>query len=483
MSSPTRSLTAVNAPTFIATTRSVELASFLATAEKSFDFLAVLSAVYLADVVYKALESEQAASYAPSNVFFCAAAFALLFVFLLERHGGYRPSVSLLAIRETERILRVTLQAFLLSLFAAYLCALHISRVAFSVALVTVPLLLTLEKWETHKLLCRLRSHGYGSRRAIILGTGVEGRRIYSALLRSPKFGVEPIAFVDNDPQSSTTEIYESSYHGKHSVKVFPAPLCQGLFRQLDASVLVVAEPAMSPEATPLALAKLSEAGVSIYFAPGDFLEPGYWLDYAELDGIMLARLSRGTTRVVYEFGKRLLDIAAASVGLAFLALIAPAIALMVKSTSPGPVLFRQDRVGKAGRRFTMYKFRTMYRDAPHYGYSPGSGDDPRVTPVGRFLRRTSFDELPQLLNVFLGQMSLVGPRPEMPFITEQYGALERQRLTVKPGVTGLWQISPDRLFPIHEHIEYDLYYVRHRSLFMDVAILLHTLLFAARGV
>jgi lipopolysaccharide/colanic/teichoic acid biosynthesis glycosyltransferase len=124
-----------------------------------------------------------------------------------------------------------------------------------------------------------------------------------------------------------------------------------------------------------------------------------------------------------------------------------------------------------------------MYVEAAKYGYSPTEGEDPRVTPVGRFLRRTSLDELPQLINVLLGHMSLVGPRPEMPFIVESYTRLQRQRLTVKPGITGLWQISADRAFMIHENVGYDLYYVRHRSLWMDVAILLHTALRVAHGV
>jgi hypothetical protein len=109
---------------------------------------------------------------------------------------------------------------------------------------------------------------------------------------------------------------------------------------------------------------------------------------------------------------------------------------------------------------FTMYKFRTMYEEAPVYGYSPGQDHDPRITPVGRLLRRTSLDEFPQLFNVLLGQMSLVGPRPEMPFIVEQYTLMQRQRLAVKPGMTGLWQISADRAFLIHENIEYDLYFI-----------------------
>jgi len=466
MTTPARSLTAADVQFLGPAERSTQLVPFFAAAEKLLDFFAVLGAVYVAHALYQALEPQRVTAYTPSTILFCAAAFALLFVFLLERHGGYRPSMSLLAIRETERILRVTLQAFLLALLAAYLCAAPVSRLAFSLALVTVPLFLTLEKWELHNFLRMLRGKGYGSRRAVILGTGPAARRIYSALVRSPKFGINPVACLD-DPQSGLTEIYESSYQQKHSARVLPGPLCPEVFRQLDASVLVIADPAMDRQAMLLTIARLSEAGVSSYFAASDLLVPGCCVDFAELDGIMLAHVSRDANRAVYEFGKRALDILAATGLLLLLAAFAPIIALLVKSTSPGPVLFRQERVGKAGRRFTMYKFRTMYRDAPMYGYSPGAGDDPRVTPVGRFLRRTSLDELPQLINVLLGQMSLVGPRPEMPFIVEQYSAPQRQRLSVKPGITGLWQISPGRAFPIHENIDYDLYYLTNNPRFL----------------
>jgi lipopolysaccharide/colanic/teichoic acid biosynthesis glycosyltransferase len=139
--------------------------------------------------------------------------------------------------------------------------------------------------------------------------------------------------------------------------------------------------------------------------------------------------------------------------------------------------------VGKDGKLFNLYKFRTMRTDSPKYDFSPTVSDDPRITRIGRFLRRTSFDELPQLINVIKGDMSLVGPRPEMPFIVEQYKAAHRQRLRVRPGITGLWQLSADRAFQIHENIQYDLYYIRHRSFFMDFAILLHTAIFAMHGV
>jgi lipopolysaccharide/colanic/teichoic acid biosynthesis glycosyltransferase len=155
----------------------------------------------------------------------------------------------------------------------------------------------------------------------------------------------------------------------------------------------------------------------------------------------------------------------------------------LIALDSPGPVFFRQNRIGRYGRRFSMYKFRTMAADAPPYDYSPTSSSDPRITRIGRVLRRTSLDELPQLINIVKGEMSLVGPRPEMPFIVTTYSADQRTRLDVPPGLTGLWQLSGDRNFMIHDNIEYDWYYMQHRNLFMDIAILLHTCIFATRGI
>jgi lipopolysaccharide/colanic/teichoic acid biosynthesis glycosyltransferase len=171
---------------------------------------------------------------------------------------------------------------------------------------------------------------------------------------------------------------------------------------------------------------------------------------------------------------------------MAVIVLFAPVwllIAFLIRIDSPGPVLFRQSRVGKSGKLFGLYKFRSMCADAPKYEHSPTESDDPRITRMGRFLRRSSLDEIPQLINVVKGEMSLVGPRPEMPFIVEEYSAAHRQRLRVVPGITGLWQLSADRAFHIHENIQYDLYYIRNRSFFMDFAILLHTLVFAMNGV
>jgi lipopolysaccharide/colanic/teichoic acid biosynthesis glycosyltransferase len=154
-----------------------------------------------------------------------------------------------------------------------------------------------------------------------------------------------------------------------------------------------------------------------------------------------------------------------------------------IKMESPGPIIFKQKRVGLNGRQFSMYKFRSMFIDAPKYAKTPSNPRDPRITHVGRWLRRTSLDELPQIFNVWRGDMSCVGPRPEMPFIVETYTPLQRQRLEAKPGITGVWQISAVRGEPIHQNIEYDLFYLENRSILLDLAIIIKTVLSVIRGV
>ncbi len=198
-----------------------------------------------------------------------------------------------------------------------------------------------------------------------------------------------------------------------------------------------------------------------------------------EIGGIPLLAPGEIRVRRAHSRGKKLFDTA---VSLPLLLLLAPfflATALLIRLTSRGPAFFRQERVGKDGKVFRIVKFRTMYAHTPAYHRSPCSPRDERITPVGRFLRRTSLDELPQLINVLRGEMSLVGPRPEMPFIVAQYNDLQRERLRVLPGITGLWQISTDRDRPIHDNMAYDIFYIQNRSLLLDAAILIRTVLFA----
>lgn len=178
---------------------------------------------------------------------------------------------------------------------------------------------------------------------------------------------------------------------------------------------------------------------------------------------------------------KRALDLSVSAVltVLAFPAMVV--IGLAVRLDTPGPALFRQQRVGRHGRPFMVLKFRTMTVDSPGYGPKPERPNDARVTRVGRLLRRTSLDELPQLLNVLRGDMSLVGPRPEQPFLVAGYAAWQRERLVVPPGMTGWWQVN-GRKQPMHEHVDEDLFYVRNQSLALDLRILARTVAAVLRG-
>jgi lipopolysaccharide/colanic/teichoic acid biosynthesis glycosyltransferase len=180
---------------------------------------------------------------------------------------------------------------------------------------------------------------------------------------------------------------------------------------------------------------------------------------------------------------KRLFDIMGSLFLLILLLPLFLFVSIMVKLDSPGPVFFRHYRVGRHGKHFVLWKFRSMRTDVPRYEASPQSVADGRLTRVGRLVRRLSIDEMPQLINVLKGEMSLVGPRPEMPFIVARYHPIERLRLVARPGITGLWQISPARAFPIHENLQYDLHYLHNQSFLLDCAIILRTVTAVIHGV
>jgi lipopolysaccharide/colanic/teichoic acid biosynthesis glycosyltransferase len=185
---------------------------------------------------------------------------------------------------------------------------------------------------------------------------------------------------------------------------------------------------------------------------------------------------------MLFQTAKRLMDILVSLLGLFFTGLIYIPIAIAIKLDSPGPVIFAQERLGKDLKHFRCYKFRTMNWCSTFYGKKPGLNDE-RVTRIGRFLRRTSLDELPQFCNIIRGEMSLVGPRPEqLPFL-DHYAAWQRQRFLVKPGLTGWWQVN-GRKQPMHEHIDEDVYYVEHCSLSLEFLILWRTFsaVFSGRG-
>jgi exopolysaccharide biosynthesis polyprenyl glycosylphosphotransferase len=192
------------------------------------------------------------------------------------------------------------------------------------------------------------------------------------------------------------------------------------------------------------------------------------------VDDLPLVRLGRERVHALYAPLKRVFDFAGALMALLVVSPLMGWVALRLRSQGLSP-FFVQERVGQDGRTFPMVKFRTLSPDVDPYAVAPRNRQDARITPYGRWLRATSIDELPQLWNVLKGEMSLVGPRPEMPFIVQQYDEWQRRRLTVKPGITGLWQILGRKDLPMHENLQYDFYYIRNRSLALDASILLRT--------
>jgi lipopolysaccharide/colanic/teichoic acid biosynthesis glycosyltransferase len=191
---------------------------------------------------------------------------------------------------------------------------------------------------------------------------------------------------------------------------------------------------------------------------------------------------------------KRAFDIVAASAALVLLAPLLALIALAIRLDSPGPVLFRQERIGQYGRAFVMLKFRTMSADRRKRSLGPPRGvaerrrthkspNDPRITAIGRFLRHSCLDELPQFWNVLRGSMSLVGPRPELPEIVASYEPWQHARHLAAPGITGWWQINRDGIRLMHQATELDLFYLEHWSVSLDLYILARTLGIVLRGV
>src|SRR5579864_6892043 len=450
----------------------------IAFAEALMDLLTVGFAVVAGYLAYYNLHLGKHIQYPLKAVFGVAFGFAIVVVLMLDRVGAYNRGNGLLRIRETEQVLRVSIQAFLIVFAASFFTNVLVSRWLLLISVTIVPLSLFVEKDLVYRVVRALHSRGYGIEKVLIYGSGSTGRRVFSALCRSPKLGLEPVAFVDDDKSKVGTLVFEMSYDRRKSAPVIQGPVRRELITRYGANLIIIAIPLTSHrffEAINEALA----AHARVAFVPSHFVPSGALLDYDDIDGVLLARFGNGLHRRAYEAVKRIGDLLGSILIMTLGAPIFLLLTLLIKLDSKGPAFFGQERIGRHGRPFRMYKFRTMYVDAPRYEYSPRVSSDPRITRFGRFLRRTSLDELPQLLNVLLGQMSLVGPRPEMPFIVEQYTVAHRQRLEVKPGITGLWQLSGDRAYLIHQNVEYDLYYLQHRNFFMDLAIILHTSVFA----
>jgi exopolysaccharide biosynthesis polyprenyl glycosylphosphotransferase len=455
--------------------------SVLTCVELTIDFLACAAGMLASCSLYVSPHIGTQTQYPVREALAASVVVGLCAVLFLERNGAYRGGGSLLQIRETERAIRVPAQSVLVLLTFSFLLGMNFSIGIVLIALVLIPVLLILQKLIFFSVIRAFHVMGFGIDRAVVYGTGHAGKRVVSALFHSLRLGLLPVLVIDDDPALNGNCILEMGYRGRRSVPVQQGPVTPEMLKSCKCSVLIVAIPNLSLERQAAAADAAKHAGIQIAFLSGLELEEQQWTHSIDIDGFSLTPKAEPHTFWPYAIAKRIVDLLISAVLLVLVAPLLLLIGILIRLDSPGPALFIQKRVGRNGEIFNIYKFRSMYANAPKYDFSPSTSYDPRITRIGRFIRQTSLDELPQLINVFLGNMSLVGPRPEMPFIVQDYSSELRQRLQAIPGVTGLWQISADRAFQIHDNIQYDLYYLRNRGFFLDIAILIHTLFFAIR--
>jgi exopolysaccharide biosynthesis polyprenyl glycosylphosphotransferase len=320
-----------------------------------------------------------------------------------------------------------------------------------------------------HKVERELRKRGYGRRNVIIVGAGVTGARVLQKIQDNPEIGFNVIGFIDADPEKVGKKI--------GGVEVLGTPdKIEDLIKRYQVDEVVIALPSMPRDKVMEWVAEMENTGVRFRLVSEAFSVLSKESRVELIGDFPLLELGSGEVSPFYPVLKRAMDLLIASFLLILTIPLWVIIAIGIKLDSKGPVFFKQERVGYKGKRFVLYKFRTMFVHTPPFSESPKDENDPRITRFGRFLRRTSLDELPQLINVIKGEMSLVGPRPEMPFIVERYSKWERKRLDVKPGITGLWQILGRKNLPLQENIHYDFYYIKNRSIILDLMILLKTI-------
>jgi exopolysaccharide biosynthesis polyprenyl glycosylphosphotransferase len=314
----------------------------------------------------------------------------------------------------------------------------------------------------------RIRRSGKHDVPVVIAGTGVTAIRLLQKLQDHPEIGYQVAGFVDDSHDSERKDVANRPVLG-HIDDL------REIVAERGVKEVFVAMPSLGHTRMLSLVLDCEDLGVTFRVVTDLFevLTAGAPIDL--VDDLPLVRLGRQHGSSFYKPVKRLIDVIGAFAGLVLLAPVLWWCARKITQESPGPALFCQKRVGVNGEVFDIYKFRTMYIDTDPYSSAPHDREDPRITPYGRWLRATSLDELPQLLNVVRGQMSLVGPRPEMPFIVDTYDDWQRRRLSVKPGITGLWQILGRKDLPMHENLQYDFYYIRNRSLGHDLSILIRT--------
>ena len=334
----------------------------------------------------------------------------------------------------------------------------------------------------------------------LVVGQGPEAALCIKEMRDRPSLGYRVIGVVENSVGEGPGQ---ATYEGVPVISNLAG--LPDAIRDSGANEVIIADPRVDGDALfDVMMRSGRRRGVEFRIAPSLFNCLPRKTEIDQIGALPMIRLFREPLSNAYRIVKRVSDIVIAVLTLALLSPVWLIVAVLIKWNSPGPVFFKQERVGMDGRIFLVYKFRTMHVDSDHTiheeyqrvfiaGLAEANlGDaerpayklpaDPRITRVGRWLRRTSLDEVPQLFNVLLGDMSVVGPRPPIPYEVEAYELAHRKRLDMKPGLTGLWQVSGRNRLPFEEMVRLDLFYIENWSLLLDLKIILRTVLVVLRG-
>ncbi len=325
----------------------------------------------------------------------------------------------------------------------------------------------------------RRLKRGTGITHTVIVGAGEVGRAVMRNIIAEPDMGLRVVGFLDDDPEKQAEPIGRfEPLGGTESLQ----DVLQT--HRIDGAILAL--PWQSREKIIQLVDQCEAAGVRARIVPDLFQMSLNRVDIGSLNGIPLIDVRAPIIRGWSRRAKRAMDVGIAAAMFVIASPLLAIIAIAIRLETPGPVLYRQPRLGREGRLFTLYKFRSMREGADlerpslldlNEAIGPifKMRNDPRLTNVGRTIRRLSLDELPQLWNVLLGDMSLVGPRPPMPVEVSQYKDWHRSRLDIAPGLTGLWQVSGRSKLTFDEMVMLDLFYAENWSLGLDLKILLRT--------
>jgi len=411
----------------------------------------------------------------------------LCWLISLMLSGAYDPKRALRWYNEASRVIVAGSLATVVAAGALYMTYREVSRLQFFYIFVaTLGLLLA------HRAVLRVSYRLVGKARpgsqarVLVAGAGDLGQRVAHVILDHSRWGYRLIGFLDDD-ENKQGETYEDV---KVLGKIFEV---QKFVVERQVDEVWIALPVWALDRLNLVIAELEKLPVRIKVVPDYFSLAMVQAKAEVLGGIPVIGLREPVIEGLPRIIKRGFDIIVGSLLLLFMAPPMLVIAIAIRLDSPGHVIFRHERVGENGRLFGMYKFRTMVADAEAQPAKVNMEtqdddiihkrpDDPRVTKVGHFLRRYSLDEFPQLINVLKGDMSLVGPRPEMPWLVDRYESWQRKRFAVPQGITGWWQINGRSDKPMHLNTEDDLYYVYNYSLWLDIQILIRTPLAVLQG-